>query len=177
MVAVCGEWGEWWFWFGESFFLRRCASLPSRCMGRSRTAPTGCGSFADRGGGCLPYPALLSAPVTLTLALSRRAGEGIPLPPLPSVLHPPLHIASLGFVRGPPYAEAKGVRAGRRPRPCRPLRAPFVLRTFPPRAGETWPSGPPLGSRVRIAVRGRLRGDGGLDGDVHEGFGGCGGEG
>ena len=27
-------------------------------------------------GGCLPYPALLSAPVTLTLTLSRRAGEG-----------------------------------------------------------------------------------------------------
>ena len=28
-------------------------------------------------GGCLPCPALLSAPVALTLALSRRAGEGI----------------------------------------------------------------------------------------------------
>ena len=28
-------------------------------------------------GDVLPYPALLSAPVTLTLALSRRAGEGI----------------------------------------------------------------------------------------------------
>ncbi len=27
--------------------------------------------------GVLPYPARLSAPVTLTLALSRRAGEGI----------------------------------------------------------------------------------------------------
>ncbi len=28
-------------------------------------------------GGCLPYPSRLSAPVTLTLSLSRRAGEGI----------------------------------------------------------------------------------------------------
>ena len=27
-------------------------------------------------GGVLPYPARLSAPVTLTLTLSRRAGEG-----------------------------------------------------------------------------------------------------
>ena len=36
-------------------------------------------------GGCLPCPALLSAPVALALALSRRAGEGIPLPPLPSI--------------------------------------------------------------------------------------------
>ena len=42
------------------------------------------------GGGCLPCPALLSAPVTLTLTLSRRAGEGIPLPPLPSILGFPL---------------------------------------------------------------------------------------
>ena len=28
--------------------------------------------------GCLPYPSHLSAPVTLTLTLSRRAGEGNP---------------------------------------------------------------------------------------------------
>ena len=41
-------------------------------------------------GGWLPCPALLSAPVALTLALSRRAGEGIPLPPLPSTLGFPL---------------------------------------------------------------------------------------
>ena len=41
-------------------------------------------------GGWLPCPALLSAPVALTLALSRRAGEGIPLPPLPSILGFPL---------------------------------------------------------------------------------------
>ena len=60
----------------------------------------------------------------------------------------------------------------------------------PPRSPSPWPSPaerergfpflpsrPSLGSRVRIAVRGRLRGDGGLDGDVHEGFGGCCGEG
>ncbi len=34
--------------------------------------------------GCLPYPSHLSAPVTLTLTLSRRAGEGIfPSPPFP----------------------------------------------------------------------------------------------
>ena len=32
-------------------------------------------------GGDYPYPALLSAPVTLTLALSRRVGEGLrPIP-------------------------------------------------------------------------------------------------
>ena len=38
-------------------------------------------------GGCLGFPSRLSAPVTLTLALSRRAGEGNPssaLPPLGS---------------------------------------------------------------------------------------------
>ena len=50
--SVAGDGVEWWFWFGESLFLRRCALLPSRCLGRSRTAPTGCGSFADRIGGC-----------------------------------------------------------------------------------------------------------------------------
>ena len=42
--------------------------------------------FLGFGVGCLGYPALLSAPVTLTLALSRQAGEGTrraPPPPLP----------------------------------------------------------------------------------------------
>ena len=38
--------------------------------------PLGGGLVSGWGGGCLPCPALLSAPVTLTLALSRRAGEG-----------------------------------------------------------------------------------------------------
>ena len=37
---VAGDGVGWWFWFGGSIFLRRCASLPSRCLGRSRTAPT-----------------------------------------------------------------------------------------------------------------------------------------
>ncbi len=35
------------------------------------------------GFGCLGCPARLSAPVTLTLALSRQAGEGISPPPPP----------------------------------------------------------------------------------------------
>ena len=47
-----------WFWVGGSFVLRRCASLPSRWMGRSRTAPTGrvpyiSGSLYIRMGWCL----------------------------------------------------------------------------------------------------------------------------
>ena len=39
-------------------------------------------------GSCLGYPALLSSPVTLTLALSRRAGEGTSLRPSPTRASP-----------------------------------------------------------------------------------------
>ena len=40
--------------------------------------------FLGFGVGCLGHPALLSAPVTLTLALSRLAGEGIRRAPFSS---------------------------------------------------------------------------------------------
>ena len=66
-----GGWDGGWFLFGESLFLRRCASLPSRCLGRSRTAPT---VRAGCGGG---WGSRFAPPLALTPALSRPAGEGV----------------------------------------------------------------------------------------------------
>ena len=57
LARRAGEGVCWWsmevlvggFVWG-SFFLRRCASLPSRWLGRSRTAPTGRRSWCSRAG-------------------------------------------------------------------------------------------------------------------------------
>ena len=48
---VVGVWRDGVVLGWESLFLRRCASLPSRCLGRSRTAPTG-GGLGVLEGGC-----------------------------------------------------------------------------------------------------------------------------
>ena len=53
-------------------------------------------------GGCLPYPAFLSAPVTLTLALS---GRGMPLQNLGDWLSPSGPAPPLTLTPGPSPAE------------------------------------------------------------------------
>ena len=106
--SVAGDGVGWWFWFGESLFLRRCASLPSRCLGRSRTAPTGCGSRFWLGWWLFAVPRPFARP-------------GRPHPG-PSRPHNPYERVLLASVVP---------------------RSPFVLRTFPPRAGEG--PGPALG--------------------------------
>ena len=47
---VIGVWDGGVVFVWESFFLRRCASLPSLCLGRSRTAPTGWRAWCSRTG-------------------------------------------------------------------------------------------------------------------------------
>ena len=80
---------------------------------------------------CLPYPSRLSTPVTLTLALSRRAGEG----------SPPLPVLPLGGG----FRVGLVVCGGLRPRWAYP--APFGRAPFSPLRcvkGAFRPSAPPV---------------------------------
>ena len=83
MMAVLVWWvrcrDAGWFCEVESLFLRRCASLPSRCLGRSRTAPTGGGSGV-RGRGCGTAVFLRGAVVVGGVLLAPRLPGPSPRP-------------------------------------------------------------------------------------------------